>query len=76
MEGKRRFIRVTLNTGGVLYSQNLTDADNEPIGDIEMTAGNEYKYEITVNLTSLDITSSINPWGPGGSYTGEAEMEE
>jgi len=54
----------------------LTDADNEPIGDIEMTAGNEYKYEITVNLTSLDITSSINPWGPGGSYTGEAEMEE
>lgn len=76
VEGKRRFIRVTLNTGGVLYSQNLTDADNEPIGDIEMTAGNEYKYEITVNLTSLDITSSINPWGPGGSYTGEAEMEE
>ena len=76
VEGKRRFIRVTLETGGVLYSQNLTDADNEPIGDIEMTAGNEYKYEITVNLTSLDITSSINPWGPGGSYTGEAEMEE
>lgn len=76
VEGKRRFIKVTLETGGVLYSQNLTDADNEPIGDIEMTAGNEYKYEITVNLTSLDIKSSINPWGPGGSYTGEAEMEE
>lgn len=75
VEGKRRFIKVTLNTGGVLYSQNLTDADNEPIGDIEMTAGNEYKYEITVNLTSLDITSSITKWNPGGSYTGEAEME-
>lgn len=74
VEGKRRFIRVTLETGGVLYSQNLTDSEGQTIEDIEMTAGNEYKYEITVNLTSLDITSSINPWGPGGSYTGEAEM--
>ena len=74
-EGKRRFIRVTLNTGGVLYSQNLEDNEGKTIEDIEMTAGNEYKYEITVNLTSLDITSSINPWGTGGSYTGEAEME-
>lgn len=75
VEGKRRFIRVTLETGGILYSQNLTDANNDPIGDIVMTAGNEYKYEITVNLTSLDIKSSINPWDTGGSYTGEAEME-
>lgn len=76
VEGKRRFIRVTLETGGVLYSQNLKDSEDKTIEDIEMTAGNEYKYEITVNLTSLDIKSSINPWGTGGSYTGEAEMEE
>lgn len=76
VEGKRRFIRVTLETGGVLYSQNLEDSEGKTIEDIDMAAGNEYKYEITVNLTSLDITSSINPWGPGGSYTGEAEMEE
>lgn len=76
VEGKRRFIRVTLETGGVLYSQNLTDADNEPIGDIEMTAGNEYKYEITVNLTSLDIKSSITEWVTGETVKGEAEMEE
>lgn len=75
VEGKRRFIRVTLETGGVLYSQNLTDSEAETIEDIKMAAGYEYKYEITVNLTSLDITSSINPWGTGGSYTGEAEME-
>ena len=76
VEGKRRFIRVTLETGGVLYSQNLTDADNEPIGDIEMTAGNEYKYEITVNLTSLDIKSSITEWVTGDPVKGDAEMEE
>lgn len=76
VEGKRRFIKVTLSTGGVLYSQNLTDAEGKTIENIDMTAGNEYKYEITVNLTSLDITSSITKWNPGGSYTGEAEMEE
>ena len=42
VEGKRRFIRVTLETGGVLYSQNLKDNDGNLIEDIKMTAGNEY----------------------------------
>lgn len=76
VEGKRRFIRVTLETGGVLYSQNLTDSEGQTIEDIEMTAGNEYKYEITVNLTSLDIKSSITEWVTGETVKGEAEMEE
>lgn len=76
VEGKRRFIRVTLETGGVLYSQNLTDSEGKTIEDIEMTAGNEYKYEITVNLTSLDIKSSITEWGTGDPVKGDAEMEE
>jgi hypothetical protein len=76
VEGKRRFIRVTLETGGVLYSQNLTDSEGQTIEDIEMTAGNEYKYEITVNLTSLDIKSSITEWVTGEPVKGEAEMEE
>lgn len=76
VEGKRRFIRVTLETGGVLYSQNLTDAEGQTIEDIKMEAGNEYKYEITVNLTSLDIKSSITEWVTGETVKGEAEMEE
>lgn len=76
VEGKRRFIRVTLETGGVLYSQNLTDSEGKTIEDIEMTAGNEYKYEITVNLTSLDIKSSITEWVTGDPVKGDAEMEE
>lgn len=76
VEGKRRFIRVTLETGGVLYSQNLTDAEGQTIEDIKMEAGNEYKYEITVNLTSLDIKSSITEWVTGEPVKGEAEMEE
>lgn len=75
VEGKRRFIRVTLETGGVLYSQNLKDSEDKTIEDIEMTAGNEYKYEITVNLTSLDIKSSITEWSTGDPVRGEAEME-
>lgn len=75
VEGKRRFIRVTLETGGVLYSQNLKDNDGNLIEDIKMTAGNEYKYEITVNLTSLDIKSSITEWVTGDPVQGEAEME-
>ena len=75
-DGQRRFIKVTLNTGGVLYSQNLTDAEGQTIEDIKMEAGNEYKYEITVNLTSLDIKSSITEWVTGETVKGEAEMEE
>lgn len=75
VEGKRRFIRVTLSTGGVLYSQNLEDNEGKTIENIDMTAGNEYKYEITVNLTSLDITSSITEWVTRKPVEGEAEME-
>lgn len=76
VEGKRRFIKVTLSTGGVLYSQNLEDNEGKTIENIDMTAGNEYKYEITVNLTSLDIKSSITEWVTGETVKGEAEMEE
>ena len=62
-------------TGGELYSGELTDSSGYAIGAIEMTAGNEYKYEIKVNLTSLDITSSITEWVTGKPVKGFAEME-
>lgn len=75
VDGKRRFIKVTLKTGGELYSGELTDSSGYAIGAIEMTAGNEYKYEIKVNLTSLDITSSITEWVKGKPVKGFAEME-
>lgn len=73
--GTRRFIKVTLKSGGILYSKDLMDSNHSSIENIEMVAGNEYKYEITVNLTSLGITSSITKWSSGDSYTGGAEME-
>lgn len=75
VDGKRRFIKVTLKTGGELYSGELTNSNGYATGAIEMTAGNEYKYEIKVNLTSLDITSSITEWVTGKPVNGFAEME-
>lgn len=72
----RRFIKVTLANGGVLYSNDITDnSSNNSVADITMTGGNEYTYDITVNLTTLSITSSITKWNTGDSGTGTATME-
>lgn len=69
------FIEVTLANGGVLTSKDLKDDSYNPIPNVVLTGGNEYTYTITVNLTSLDVTSSISAWTNGGSGTGTAEME-
>lgn len=68
------FIEVTLANGGVLTSKDLKDGSGNSINSVVLTGGNEFKYEITVNLTSLDITSSITPWTPN-SNSGNAEMQ-
>ncbi len=57
------FIEVTLADGGVLTSDNLTDKDGNPIDTVVLEGSKEYKYTITVNLTGLNISSSITPWG-------------
>lgn len=62
------FIEVTLANGGVLTS-NLTD-----VTEVPFAGSNEYKYDIRVNLTSLDVTSMISPWGAGIGGSGTAEM--
>lgn len=67
------FIEVTLANGGVLTSQSLKDGSSNPIESVVLTSGNEYKYTIKVNLTSLDVTSTIIPW-TGTTATGEATM--
>lgn len=72
----RRFIKVTLKGGGTLYSKDLKEeGSNNPIQDIVMESGKVYKYTITVNLTSLNITSSITKWGSTATVDGEAEMQ-
>lgn len=67
------FIEVTLADGGVLTSMDLKDNGGNSITSVVLTAGNEYKYEITVNLTSLDVTSTISPWN-STTGSGTAEM--
>lgn len=68
------FIEVTLENGGVLTSKELKDGSYNPITSVVLTSGNEYKYTITVNLTSLGVTSTIVPW-IGATATGTAEMQ-
>ena len=66
------FMMVHLVTGGNLY---YTIPSNE---DLTLESGKIYKYEITVNLTGLTVTSSIKEWetiGGGNPVQGTATME-
>lgn len=62
------FIEVDLADGGVLYG-SLKDS-SQP----NLVGGNAYTYTITVNLTGLDISASINPWIENDGVEGSAEM--
>ena len=48
-------ICITLNNGGV-FTKKLGNPD------FVLTGGNEYTYNLTVNLTSLEMTAVITPW--------------
>ncbi len=69
------FIEVTLADGGVLTSKDLKDDSNNPITDVILTDSNVYTYTITVNLTGLNVTSTITPWTDNETHSGEAEMQ-
>ncbi len=69
------FIEVRLKNGGVLTSKDLKDASENTINSVVLTSGKEYKYTIKVNLTSLEVTSTITPWTDGGKVTGSATMQ-
>lgn len=67
-----QFMKVHLNAGGDLYYTIPTDQD------LTLGSGKIYKYEITVNLTGLTVTSSIKEWetiGEGNPIQGTATME-
>lgn len=65
-----KFMKVTLATGGELFytlDQDLT-----------LKSGYIYKYDITVKLTGLKVTSTVEPWdliGKGEPVKGEAVMD-
>ena len=64
-----QFVKVTLADGGELIGK-LNDSSTP-----DLKGGNEYTYNITVNLTALSITASITPWGDGDTLDGSATMQ-
>ena len=38
-------------------------------------SGKKYRYELTLNLTGLQVTSSIAEWDPVAAVQGNAEMD-
>ncbi len=69
-----KFIEVTLKNGGVLTSTGLKTSGSTDLNEVKLETGKAYTYTITVNLTGLDVSSSIAEWGNGSSVTGDAEM--
>lgn len=65
------FVEVTLKSGGTLFGK--LDDGSTP----QFEGGHEFKYDITVNLTGLNITGSIQPWIPSANEpeNGTAEMQ-
>ena len=68
LTGETEFIRLTTTAGGVLVYKIPTEGKT-------FDPGKKYRYTITANLTELEVTASIEPWGYDDSITGDAEME-
>lgn len=66
-----KFLKVTLSGGGDFYYK-VPNGDGD--SDLTLAAGNVYTYTIKVNKTGLTVTSTITPWGDGGTTTGDAVM--
>lgn len=70
-----KFMKVTLATGGQLYYTLPNAADDT---NLTLESGKIYKYEITVKLTGLTVTSTIGDWKPignGDPVKGNAVMD-
>ncbi len=71
------FIEVTLADGGVLTSTGLSSSGSSSLSNVVLEAGKAYTYKITVNLTGLNVTSSISDWDSTSSeVNGSAEMPD
>ena len=68
-------MKVTLATGGELFYTLPNGASDN---GLTLASGKIYKYEITVKLTGLTVTSSIEDWatiGSGDPVAGDAVMD-
>lgn len=65
-----QFLQVTLSgsAGAGEYFYKIPD------GDLTLTEGNVYTFNITVNRTGLSVTSSIAGWTPGSTSSGSATL--
>lgn len=61
------FIKVTLKAGGELFYKIPAD--------LTLTSGKKYTYNITVNLTTLTVSSKITDWDPVNPVAGNAVMD-
>ena len=50
------FIKITIGTSS--YTAQINK---------QFTAGNRYTYNVVVNKSGIELTSTINPWGDGGT---------
>lgn len=65
-----KFLKVTLADGGILY---YTLPAGSGDSDLQLESGYVYNYTITVNLSGLTATSTIETWTPV-AMTGTAVM--
>lgn len=57
----------TVQGHGEPYKWSLNKSNNAT----KFEAGKEYIYNITINKTGIDVTSTIEPWQPGNGENGE-----
>lgn len=65
LEANTQFIKVHLFEGGDLY-YTLDESRT-------FASGNKYTYKITVNLTGLQVSSNIEPWGKDVVFSGDED---
>ena len=65
LEANTQFIKVHLFDGGDLY-YTLDESRT-------FASGNKYAYKITVNLTGLQVSSNIEPWGEDVIFSGDED---
>lgn len=58
-------------TGSGTYKWNVTSA-----AATKFEAGKEYKFNITINKTGINVTATIENWGAGNGETGEGGSAE
>lgn len=52
--GTGYFMKIRLSTGDVVYYS--------PVQTLELESGKEYKFNVTINMNTLDVSYTVNDW--------------